>query len=661
VNDARIWRDDEPPSTELERLVEEGPFDAGVELKLGEPPTRPVLVRPLVTDPSAAWVGPLQSIVPPEHGQRLGVTASSIELAAKLAADAAVWFADHGRRSVVIDGSIVAPVLGKPLPEDGDEGLVDAALFGVSTSLAARRTLASGVSVMTAGSYPVSVESVLGGDDFERVLASFAHDVLVFVILPVEFVPVAAHALTGLFVVGDTASETRGTADRAGLSAARSLLSVAVVASPEGEESRTLAAVEPLAEPETDRDAAAQQNEPDRERGASEPVAVVEESDLAEARESHEPEEPAAEETLAEDVRGPSDDRYGTEVRTPDEEEAVETERSDDQGEGEATSSGGERIAETEASDDAGATEVAPSNVQGTAEENAAETAEEESAAPLAVSPRLSATPSSSSGEAPADPDTESPSSVVLTASRASEQRKRRGSRVGMILPIVIVAAAVGWWLFTNGPLASNREMEAQPRSSDVRGADAGRAAGSTAAATTEPDNMAPAGDETEGDGRTDEAPDSRESQIPPDAGQQVASPREIDNREPTGLDERPPDTPSGTPTDPEGAGTPWFERGTPEATEAVPLEGPGGPYVVYISSHRRLSLAELEVDRAERRGIRAVIVEVDLGEQGTWQRLALPGGFPTLARARVVLDKVGGLGYEGAWIERRETDTREG
>jgi hypothetical protein len=608
VNDSELWKDDGSEPSALERLVRSGPFDAAVELELPAHPTAPVLVRPLVAEPTAEWVAPLQGLVPPGAGQRVGVTASEPAVAARLAADAAVWFADRGRRSVVIDGCVVSPVLGKPLPEDGDEGLVDAALFGVSTSLAARRTLASGVSVMTAGSYPVSVEAVLGGEELERVLGSFASDVLVLIILPTEFVPLAAHALTGLIVAGETPEEVDATADRAGVPAVRTLMTIAVVT---GASAGTARAPEEAGE--APQDEAVEEAAEDRPA----PDGTTEGAVDGEA--------PPGEESSAD--RTAEDAAYG--------DEAYGEEPSPD------------RTAEDAAyGDEAYGEEPSPDR---TARDAAA--AEEEPDAWDRPEPKA-VRPPSETGDAESVPGGEA-TPVVMTASRAEPEPKRRRSAVGIVLPLVVVAVAVGWWLFTNGPLATDRSERVPPRQGDVRSASEERPDGTqlepAVSDTGRTDTVEEGGAAAGGDAAQDVRPTT------PEAPAAAATAARMGGRgDGTGGTE-----PGGTTGE-----RPWFEEdaATEDVTASSPsLVGPGGRYIVYVSSHRTASAAELEARRAARAGVPTQTVDADLGDRGLWHRLALPGGFPTLEAARLALDRLSELGYEGAWVEYHRADSQEG
>ena len=61
-----------------------------------------------------------------------------------------------------------------------------------------------------------------------------------------------------------------------------------------------------------------------------------------------------------------------------------------------------------------------------------------------------------------------------------------------------------------------------------------------------------------------------------------------------------------------------------------------------------------------EELGVATDVVAADLENRGTWFRVAVAGGYPTLRRARSVLDTIKSFGYEGAWIERTPDSNSE-
>jgi len=173
----------EEASRELDRLRESGTLAGAAALERAGGPLSPLLVRPLVGDAADDWMPAVDRTI----GVVSGVVAFSgpdMSETAEVAAQAAAWLGDRGRTIVLVDASVERPLLGKPLPEDGDEGLVDAVLFGVSPPAVVRRTLSPGVSVVITGSYPLSVDAVFDGGKLPTVLGRLAEDALVFLLVP---------------------------------------------------------------------------------------------------------------------------------------------------------------------------------------------------------------------------------------------------------------------------------------------------------------------------------------------------------------------------------------------------------------------------------------------------------------------------------------------
>jgi hypothetical protein len=84
---------------------------------------------------------------------------------------------------------------------------------------------------------------------------------------------------------------------------------------------------------------------------------------------------------------------------------------------------------------------------------------------------------------------------------------------------------------------------------------------------------------------------------------------------------------------------------------------GPGGPYVIFVSSHRLRGAAENQVASLASRGVAAAVSPADIEGRGTWFRVAVEGGYPRIAEAREALAVVHALGHEGAWIEWRKAE----
>ncbi|MBM3306951.1 MAG: SPOR domain-containing protein [Candidatus Eisenbacteria bacterium] len=450
----------------------------------------PVRVRAEADEQAPSWTTPLSEHLGAGPGAVVGVTAKEPMLAAAVAVKLAVGVADGGRRVVIADGSLHAPAIAKPLEGDGDEGLVDSVLFGVSTAVTARRTLAPGVSVMTSGSVPVLAEDVFRADAFETTVRGFAQDVTVFLALPAVFLAGAGRVLSHLVVAGTTADEMRSVAEQARSAGTEARRTVGVLVS----RPRPLrpAGVAPQAEL------------PRRETIATEPVS-----------------ESAVEEQPAPTPQPP-----------------------------------------VPPADDAGA-----------------------------------ATPA-----APVWQPRRSPMRTAAGPAAGAETRQRRRSSATVpatVAVLVLGAVAVAWWLGTS--------RSPQPPA---------RTAGPTG------------------------------------AGERPAAEVPVEVAGGTGLDAEPaPVGGQGT----EGQPPAPAPRETAAAVPAAPptAAGPGGPYVIFVSSHRSQSAAEADAGALAARGIPSAVVRAEVGDRGAWYRVRVAGGYPTLAAARDGLESVRRLAYEGAWIER--------
>ena len=185
---------------ELARAEATGFFDELLAFDVkGDPPERAV-VRPHADESAASWRGLLDRAIDASPGTIVGLVSETATEAATLACELASWSGASGRAVVVVDGSVETPVVDKALSEHGDEGLVDAVLFGVSPSVAARPTLTSGVRVLTTGSHPLAVESVFARDEMMRVLRGLAADT-VLVILPRAYLRFAGGFLDVLVAI----------------------------------------------------------------------------------------------------------------------------------------------------------------------------------------------------------------------------------------------------------------------------------------------------------------------------------------------------------------------------------------------------------------------------------------------------------------------------
>jgi len=233
---------------EFERLRESGVLAGGVVLERTGEVQDPVLVRPVIGDALAGWMPNLERELAVVKGV-VGISGTDMSEAAGLAADAAAWFGDRGRTVVLVDAIVESPVLGKPLVNDRDEGLVDAVLFGVSHVAVVRRTLAPGVSVVTTGSHPLSVDSVFEADGFSRLLRGVAEDALVLVLVPPVHVPKTLGALDALVCVAGSEADLASLASCAGDVRTTGILVLERSETDELEEPREVDGVAPLVLP----------------------------------------------------------------------------------------------------------------------------------------------------------------------------------------------------------------------------------------------------------------------------------------------------------------------------------------------------------------------------------------------------------------------------
>lgn len=484
-----LYGEGERSDDALRKARELNLFDEVLAIELAETPNAPVFVRPDAGEEERDWTTRVEQALALSPGARVGVAAEDAGLAAAAAVRLAVSVADAGRRVVVVDGSVRAPVIAKALDGDGDEGLVDSVMFGVSTAVTARRTLAAGVSLMTSGSVPVSAEEIFRSDNFEATLRGFAQDVIVFVVLPAAVLPAAVHALSDVVLLGRSTSELesvgRSAADAPGTRPSRTvglLVRRPRPRRPPGlTESFRAAAAPPPRQPET-------------EEPAPEPAA------------SH-----------------------------------------------------------------------------------------EQQCAPAQAAPPPS--PALDRGRR----------SRVRTATRAPvdvpKRRPRRARPVVLSVLAIAVVALVAAWQF--GALDS---LVGTPRTPET----------------------------------------GTEAEHPSAGGPSVAT----GTGDATSL-------PAGTPGTLAGAAgvteAPASGAGEPEgeAPTHARLGGPGGRYVVYVSSHRAETAALTDAAALEELDVPGAVVRAEVGETGVWYRVRVADGYPTLAAAQEALETVKGLAYDGAWIER--------
>ncbi len=307
-------------SEELERLRESGVLAGGVAVERSGQVQDPVLVRPVIGDALAGWMPDLERSLDVVNGV-IGISGTDMSEVAGLAADAAAWLGDRGRMLVLVDASVESPVLGKALDEDRDEGLVDAVLFGVSRAAIVRRTLAPGVSVVTVGSHPLSVDKVFEADAFTKMLRALAEDALVLVLVPPVHLTKALGALDAVVCVGGTGADIASLASCTGGTRTTGILLLAQSEAADAEEPREAADVE---EPRKAADAeeprkAADVEEPGELAHAEEPGEAAERLPLLLSTSkasavSAKVVAPARESTTGRPERG----RHGTEARRDD-------------------------------------------------------------------------------------------------------------------------------------------------------------------------------------------------------------------------------------------------------------------------------------------------------------------------------------------------------
>ncbi|MFH1690099.1 MAG: SPOR domain-containing protein [Candidatus Eisenbacteria bacterium] len=196
---------------QFEHLRESGVLSEGVTLERSGIARSPVLVRPVVGDALDGWMPRIEQSIGVVKGV-VAFSGSDMAETAQIAAAAAAWLGDRGRTVVLVDASVERPVLGKPLPEDGDEGLVDAVLFGVSPPAVVRRTLSSGVRVVTTGSHPLSVDRVFEGGELSGVLRGLAEEALVLVLVPPANLAMTSEALDAVICIAGSVAEVESLA-----------------------------------------------------------------------------------------------------------------------------------------------------------------------------------------------------------------------------------------------------------------------------------------------------------------------------------------------------------------------------------------------------------------------------------------------------------------
>jgi hypothetical protein len=476
----------------------------------------PLEVRPEPGDVDDDWVREIEGAL----GDRIGATAHDAAVAGALAVELAVRLGALGRSVVLIDGNVESPTLAKALPGDGDEGLVDILAFGVSAVKAVRRTLATGVSQVTAGSYPISVSALFEGDGFPRLLKTLTQGATVVLILPLRHLKAASQHLSTVVAIAGSVEGIRELATEA---PGRDVVGVLAAS---GEET----AAEPLV-------VAVEGREPVGE-AAEEPVPEPVEEPVAEP----------VEEPLAEAVEEPAGDPWTSETAAPVEE-------------------------------------------------------------PVPDEPvEKPARPEPSWAHAGED-DLITPAHPV----RLERRRPRRSLTIGLtVAAIAIVGAWLGIRAF-RGPAARPDRRAERPAAARVQEEPTGG----------EP--VRPAGEDAGAEGVDDHAGGA----VPGEGGPGPVSTAEEDAPTEAVRDEVEP---------PVGE-----------------IAGPGGRYTLFVTSHRVASEAREQLELLARSNVSATVVTTEVGDTGVWHRVAVSGGYPTLAQAREALARVERLGYEGAWIERSQ------
>lgn len=509
-------------------------------------PAEHAAVRPLVDESSASWPAVLDRAIDPSPRGVIGLVSESPAEAAVIACDLASWAGISGRDIVIVDGSVETPVIGKALGEHGDEGLVDAVLFGVSPSIVSRRTLTRGVRVVTAGSRPLSVESLFATPELGRVLRELKADNVLMV------VPRAHLIHAGRFV------------------------DVLVVVA-------------------RDADALVALAREGREAGVARSVGVL----------LCEPE--AAVETPA-----PDHPETAAAMATRDEESGPWLEEGGD-----------------------AARAAAP---------------ERQEAAEVVVSPAVARRNEFVRPEPTNSPFISEVTSEPVAPSGTGKKRKLQFGFVGWlaIAAIIIIVALTVFDMTLRPTRLAWREAETTELGElQTAREEAGETGPEGSGSGVE---MIPTGDDASGGDQIPEG-GTPEVVVEPEAGESADdAPRE-------GIEPAPS---SGGASAMKGGDVPaqdghstWIGDAAGDGESAPSLQGTGGPYVVLLSSHRLRSAAEWDAGRAASRGLPAEVVQVELPDSGTWYRVALAGGQPTLASAREVLDIVRELGYEGAWLVR--------
>jgi hypothetical protein len=469
---------------------------------------------------------------------------------------------------------------------DRDEGLVDVVAFGVSPSVALKRTLAAGVSLMTAGSRSLSPLEIFESDRFGQVLEALTLDgSVVFLILPPEYVARTADKLGAVVAVGYSSDDIVRVAGQ-------------VTKRDEEGKPRLIAA---LVSSDAGTDAwSARKAEVAGATGGLEPTVSAEErAGLHEGPVSETAQQPRLDSTR------PTDER--------------------DAGGADAIPAGPIDIT-PEAPESAGSAAArgwpSPSH-------------EEESVMHEIREPDLE------------ERETEEDADMIVAAwseddhDSYARSRRRRGWTIA-IVAVAIAAAAYG--------IYSVRQRAIVP--SGIEGEEVAALDG--AVIGEEPGLRGEGGAGEPGaaePGAQVAAVDAPQAGATPPAG---ARPEEGEAQGAAGTQPRvEPATPVAGTAAPEEPGGPAGGS----AWEQEPISGPGGPYRIFVTSHTAERAALVDASTLSARGFESEIVVVDLGEKGIWHRVAVRGGFPSVASGSHALERVREAGYPSAWIQRHVTD----
>ncbi len=446
----------------------------------------------------------------------VGISGTDMAEAAGLAADAAAWFGDRGRAVVLVDAAVEHPVLGKALYEDRDEGLVDAVLFGVSGAAVLRRTLAAGVSVITAGSHPLSVDSVFETVEFARTLRGLAEDALVLVIVPPSHVPQTLRLLDAAVCVAGSSAELAALASLTG-------------------DVRTIGVL------------------------------------VSEGRELD-----------------------------------VDVADSVDAGESVGLEGSGERVEDPVL--------VLPTRDQPGIEEGTEAPGMDPTLEGLELRDDESET-------APEGNESAQDSSTLIGSPSGRSRRRSQHVAITVAVLVIVGIATILWW-FVDGERRFASRLDGPVRTAQER---------------VLPDR----GTEISEDGAL--SPGEPSGDVPADEGAAGA------DQGPGGAEEGVAGAEEGAAGADDSAVRPARE---PLDGDAV-IRGPGGRYRIMISSHRHEGAAVFEAGQLIEQGVAVEVVGAEVEDRGTWFRVVVSGGYPTVTSAREVLDTIKVLGYEGAWIER--------